>query len=773
MLLDPADARPGAACAGAARAARRRPRASSSSCRPRSWRSSRARRATVAGGDRRSSPTRARELLAGAHGLVRAGGRRRAPVRRASRARSTRAARYDAIRGRVRPRRPAPARVRRCRCTSPCGGAERALAVYNALRALPARAGGAGRQRARSTTGADTRPRVGAAASSRSCCRARACRRRFASWEELARSCAGARRRRVAGAGAVVVGAAPAPDARRRSSCACPTRRRRSPTPPRWPPSSHALVAWLAERHDAGEPLPRRRPGGSRRTAGRRAATASRASWRTSRAASAADPRAPARAARHARAASPSGSAAPRELAARPGARGAQRRRAPARSAAAEVAARAALGAVARRALRRRASALGARGRGSRAPCPSLPRPARRAERRRCSTALRRAASRALGAVERRRRRRRPAGRRRPAARAVPLLRAALPRAAGRRRRAGSGSPGLLAAPRARSRRASRRRCCASRARRRAAPTPAGDGPRAARDRRRRRRPVAVAPTSSATATLEQVARVRRPPLGLPAQGGRPALVGASRACSGPPKAALVEIQADEYGGGRAGAHPRARCSPTRWRRSGSTPRYGAYLDRVPGVTLATVNLMSLFGLHRRWRGAIVGHLALFEMTSSIPNRRYANGLRRLGFGERRDRRSSTSTSRPTPCTRTSPPWTSPAAWRARSRSSGGTCSGARAALAALEARWARHLLDAWDAWRGAARRARCRDPTRAADGALKRDELVGAVAERPDPRASRSGRARSSPAPRRSRRRAGPAAATGRGRSAGRRGRG
>ncbi len=49
-------------------------------------------------------------------------------------------------------------------------------------------------------------------------------------------------------------------------------------------------------------------------------------------------------------------------------------------------------------------------------------------------------------------------------------------------------------------------------------------------------------------------------------------------------------------------------------------------------MTLATVNLMSLFGLHRRWRGAIVGHLALFEMTSSIPNRRYAEGLRRLGF---------------------------------------------------------------------------------------------------------------------------------------------
>src|SRR5579859_3305638 len=65
----------------------------------------------------------------------------------------------------------------------------------------------------------------------------------------------------------------------------------------------------------------------------------------------------------------------------------------------------------------------------------------------------------------------------------------------------------------------------------------------------------------------------------------------------------------------------------------GLNSEYGAYLDLIPGVTLATVNLMSMLGLHRRWLAAIVGHLALFEMTSSIPNRRYADGLRRLGFG--------------------------------------------------------------------------------------------------------------------------------------------
>jgi len=60
----------------------------------------------------------------------------------------------------------------------------------------------------------------------------------------------------------------------------------------------------------------------------------------------------------------------------------------------------------------------------------------------------------------------------------------------------------------------------------------------------------------------------------------------------------------------------------------------GAYIDRLPGATLATTNLISLFGLHRRLRGALVGHLAAFEMTSCIPNRRYGDGLRRLGYDE-------------------------------------------------------------------------------------------------------------------------------------------
>jgi hypothetical protein len=98
----------------------------------------------------------------------------------------------------------------------------------------------------------------------------------------------------------------------------------------------------------------------------------------------------------------------------------------------------------------------------------------------------------------------------------------------------------------------------------------------------------------------------------------------------GPAKAALIEIQADEYGGGQL---PRmhAELFRTTMTSVGLDSRYGAHVDAVPAVTLAVNNLMSLFGLHRRRRGALLGHLAAFEMTSSGPNRRYGNGLRRLG----------------------------------------------------------------------------------------------------------------------------------------------
>ena len=98
----------------------------------------------------------------------------------------------------------------------------------------------------------------------------------------------------------------------------------------------------------------------------------------------------------------------------------------------------------------------------------------------------------------------------------------------------------------------------------------------------------------------------------------------------GRPKVALVEIQMDEYGSGLVERMHSTLFASTMIALD-LDPSYGAYVDRVPGTTLATVNLMSMFGLHRRFRAAIVGHLAAFEMSSSSPNRRYAAGARRLG----------------------------------------------------------------------------------------------------------------------------------------------
>jgi hypothetical protein len=96
-------------------------------------------------------------------------------------------------------------------------------------------------------------------------------------------------------------------------------------------------------------------------------------------------------------------------------------------------------------------------------------------------------------------------------------------------------------------------------------------------------------------------------------------------------KAALIDIQAGEYGDGDP-ERVHATLFADTLRVLGLDANYGAYLDRIPGVTLATVNLMSLFGLHRRWRGSLVGHLALFEMCSVKPMARYASTFRRLGL---------------------------------------------------------------------------------------------------------------------------------------------
>jgi hypothetical protein len=161
------------------------------------------------------------------------------------------------------------------------------------------------------------------------------------------------------------------------------------------------------------------------------------------------------------------------------------------------------------------------------------------------------------------------------------------------------------------------------------------------------------------------------------------------------PKAALLEVQFDEYGGGSS-ERMHAVLFANTMEGLGLNGTYGHYLDRLPGVTLATVNLMTGFGLHRRRRGAIVGHLAAFEMTSSIPNRRYGNALRRLGYGPEvthfYDEHVEADAVHE-----------NIAAWDL----AGGLAAdepevaadvlfGARALLQ-VEARWATHLMDAWE----------------------------------------------------------------------------
>lgn len=95
-------------------------------------------------------------------------------------------------------------------------------------------------------------------------------------------------------------------------------------------------------------------------------------------------------------------------------------------------------------------------------------------------------------------------------------------------------------------------------------------------------------------------------------------------------RSAMIEIQTDEYGSGRPGeAH--AELFADAMRELGLPTDFGHFVERLPGATLATDNLVEMFGLHRRLRGALVGHLALFEITSVTPMSRYLGAARRIG----------------------------------------------------------------------------------------------------------------------------------------------
>ncbi|MEU9059896.1 iron-containing redox enzyme family protein [Streptomyces sp. NPDC048430] len=101
---------------------------------------------------------------------------------------------------------------------------------------------------------------------------------------------------------------------------------------------------------------------------------------------------------------------------------------------------------------------------------------------------------------------------------------------------------------------------------------------------------------------------------------------------SGRAKAGMAAIEYDEFGAGRAD-RVHAQLFADLMTDLGLDTTYGRYLDEGCAPMLALVNLMSLFGLHRRLRGALVGHFAAVEITSSPASRRLADAMKRTGAG--------------------------------------------------------------------------------------------------------------------------------------------
>lgn len=171
----------------------------------------------------------------------------------------------------------------------------------------------------------------------------------------------------------------------------------------------------------------------------------------------------------------------------------------------------------------------------------------------------------------------------------------------------------------------------------------------------------------------------------------------------GAPKAALVKIQMDEYGEGVL-EDVHAELFAHTMIGLGLDPTPFVYINHVPAETLATNALVTLFGKHRRLRGALVGHLALFEMASVPVMTRMAETYGRLGLNSwtrlffdvhvvadaehqavaLRDLAGTLAEEEP--------------------GIAGDILFGARA-LAVLEGRLTAHLLDSWEADRSSLRR--------------------------------------------------------------------
>ncbi|WP_426361735.1 iron-containing redox enzyme family protein [Streptomyces sp. E-08] len=102
-------------------------------------------------------------------------------------------------------------------------------------------------------------------------------------------------------------------------------------------------------------------------------------------------------------------------------------------------------------------------------------------------------------------------------------------------------------------------------------------------------------------------------------------------------KAAMVAVEYDEYGAGRV-ERMHSRLYADLMADLGLDPSYGRYTNAAGAELLAVSNLMSMFGLHRRLRGALVGHFAVVETTSPPAASRMAAAMRRTGAGPAAER---------------------------------------------------------------------------------------------------------------------------------------
>ncbi|WP_448223145.1 iron-containing redox enzyme family protein [Gordonia iterans] len=98
-------------------------------------------------------------------------------------------------------------------------------------------------------------------------------------------------------------------------------------------------------------------------------------------------------------------------------------------------------------------------------------------------------------------------------------------------------------------------------------------------------------------------------------------------------KAPFVAVEYDEYGGGQT-ERVHQKLYANLLIAFGLDAGYLRYLGASPAVVLAPVTLMTALGLRRARRGAVVGHFAATEVTSSPGSARLLAGLERLGAPE-------------------------------------------------------------------------------------------------------------------------------------------